>query len=357
MTSRYYSEKSDKKDIAGLATGTAATVGGGALLFKSLKKKKGKKAVEEVVEVIKEKKGSGTPIGKGASAARSHLGNWSGGSWFSSELGNRATRIGSRYARKFHSDIENNDENMEIRRKVFSIAEDENGEERYYSTTEFSLYDESYDYDEEKLFSTGDPDLDDILEEVYYSGLEDGYDYAYEEREYAEKEDNESGTGVAAAGAASAGGVYGIGKLRSKKVIKKAAEEARSKTAEAGKAAGNIVKSAGEQAEKHIADVAEKQMLAERNAGSFVGELAEKIGKKKRAKEAQRVAEGMRAEGKKKAGEVISKAVKESKGIKEAAEKKASSIGKKSKIGAAAVLGTSGLIAAGKAIKNSKKSE
>ena len=40
---------------------------------------------------------------------------------------------------------------MEIRRKVFSLLEDENGEERYYSTTEFEI-----DFDEEsgeKLFS------------------------------------------------------------------------------------------------------------------------------------------------------------------------------------------------------------
>ena len=33
----------------------------------------------------------------------------------------------------------------------------------------------------EKLFSTGDSELDDILEEVYYSGIEDGYDYAQKE--------------------------------------------------------------------------------------------------------------------------------------------------------------------------------
>ena len=40
---------------------------------------------------------------------------------------------------------------MEIRRKVFSLLEDENGEERYYSTTEFEM-----EFDEEtgeKMFS------------------------------------------------------------------------------------------------------------------------------------------------------------------------------------------------------------
>ena len=39
--------------------------------------------------------------------------------------------------------------------------------------------------EDEKLFSTGDEELDDILEEVYYSGIEDGYDYA--QKEFAEK--------------------------------------------------------------------------------------------------------------------------------------------------------------------------
>ena len=45
---------------------------------------------------------------------------------------------------------------------------------------------ESYE-ENEKLFSTGNDELDEILEEVYYSGLEDGYDYA--QREFAEKEE------------------------------------------------------------------------------------------------------------------------------------------------------------------------
>ncbi len=39
---------------------------------------------------------------------------------------------------------------------------------------------ESFEKDE-KLFSTGDSELDDILEEVYYSGIEDGYEYAQKE--------------------------------------------------------------------------------------------------------------------------------------------------------------------------------
>ncbi len=36
-------------------------------------------------------------------------------------------------------------------------------------------------YEDERLFSTGNDELDGILEEVYYSGIEDGYDYAQKE--------------------------------------------------------------------------------------------------------------------------------------------------------------------------------
>ena len=39
----------------------------------------------------------------------------------------------------------------------------------------------NYYEEDERLFSTGNDELDDILEEVYYSGLEDGYDYAQKE--------------------------------------------------------------------------------------------------------------------------------------------------------------------------------
>lgn len=44
----------------------------------------------------------------------------------------------------------------------------------------------NYYEESQKLFSTGDSELDDLLEEVYYSGIEDGYDYA--QKEFAEKE-------------------------------------------------------------------------------------------------------------------------------------------------------------------------
>ena len=46
------------------------------------------------------------------------------------------------------------------------------------------VYKNNYEEDE-RLFSTGDSELDDILEEVYYSGISDGYDYA--QREFGNK--------------------------------------------------------------------------------------------------------------------------------------------------------------------------
>ena len=44
----------------------------------------------------------------------------------------------------------------------------------------------NYYEEDERLFSTGDEELDDILEEVYYSGIEDGYDYF--QKEFGNKE-------------------------------------------------------------------------------------------------------------------------------------------------------------------------
>lgn len=50
------------------------------------------------------------------------------------------------------------------------------------------VYKNNYEGDE-RLFSTGDSNLDDILEEVYYSGVSDGYDYA--QYEFSDKKKKE----------------------------------------------------------------------------------------------------------------------------------------------------------------------
>ena len=95
---------------------------------------------------------------------------------------------------------------MEIRRKVFSLLEDESGEEKLFSTNEFELQEQK----NEKLFSTGNEELDDILEEVYYSGISDGYEYA--QKEFNQNDSNKSTgekigkAGMIAGGATAAAG-------------------------------------------------------------------------------------------------------------------------------------------------------
>lgn len=55
------------------------------------------------------------------------------------------------------------------------------------------IYKNSYCEESERLFSTGNPDLDDLLEEVYYSGISDGYDYfELEQREFARNKHNKT---------------------------------------------------------------------------------------------------------------------------------------------------------------------
>lgn len=272
MRSRYYSDSESESDKSGLAAGAGATAGGGILLAKLLKRKKSPKRSHK-------KGGSGTNAMKltgERTVSGGGQGFWSGGV-------SGARRYGKfkpiRFLRTFHSEIE--DKTMEIKRK---------------------------------LFSTGDPELDDILEEVYYSGISDGYDYAYQEKLYAESED-ESAADVAAAGGLAAAGTYGIGKLRSNRAIKKG-------TAEATERASKYFKNAEEEAFKN----------------SRGGSLTRKVQKKLNAaaKEAENISRAGRAE----------------------AEARAKSIGKKSKIGAAAVLTASGLLATGKALKNrNRKSE
>ena len=72
---------------------------------------------------------------------------------------------------------------------------------------------------EERLFSTGDFELDLLLTEVYYSGLEDGYDYA--QREFSEKDDDKKRARrtVAAGGIAAGGAALALG---SEQIPKKA---------------------------------------------------------------------------------------------------------------------------------------
>jgi len=86
----------------------------------------------------------------------------------------------------------------------------------------------NYYEEDEKLFSTGDSELDDILEEVYYSGIEDGYDYA--QREFSDKKDTNKAEKAALATAGGLGLTAGglkIGSILSGKASERYGKKAR----------------------------------------------------------------------------------------------------------------------------------
>lgn len=92
---------------------------------------------------------------------------------------------------------------MYIRRKVFSVALDENGEERYFSTNEII---NEEDYLDEVMYS--DYDEDDYLDEYMYSDEEEG-EKPKKKLSKGEKAAIYTGAGLTAAG----GGIYGAKKL------------------------------------------------------------------------------------------------------------------------------------------------
>ena len=105
---------------------------------------------------------------------------------------------------------------------------------------------------EEKLFSTGNEELDNLLTEVYYSGIEDGYDYA--QKEFADKEDKSGlktagkvalGTGAAAA---LTGGI--AENVIADKVVKKAAKKVGAD--KVGFGAGSILTKWGPRAQEDV---------------------------------------------------------------------------------------------------------
>ncbi len=90
------------------------------------------------------------------------------------------------------------------------------------------LFKNNHYKEDEKLFSTGNEELDDILEEVYYSGLEDGYDYAQKEfAENKEKKENKKidKTGATLRGSSIAAGLgtagIGVAKMAEAKKLEK----------------------------------------------------------------------------------------------------------------------------------------
>ena len=123
---------------------------------------------------------------------------------------------------------------MYIRRKVFSLLQDETGEERYFSTTDITMEDA-----EQRIFSLNE------------------YDDGYEQREYADKEGLSAGQKAAIAGAGTlataAGALYGAKK--GGKALVKAAEKLAEKSVKNGTASKNynrinLMKSVGEKLQK-----------------------------------------------------------------------------------------------------------
>lgn len=260
----------------------------------------------------------------------------------------------------------------------------------------------NYYEEDEKLFSTGDSELDDILEEVYYSGISDGYDYAYEERDFAKSEEKEdkggSGAGIAATGGLTAGGVLLHGERKGDRVINQAIEEGDAIRKGASTRGRKLIKEAkAKRQQLHDAGYNEyERNLQEglksyrsrvqefenaeqtnKRTGSFIGDLVQKLGRKKREDKAYEEASNImqeyrdagnkvfkekKAQGDKLLAEAKEKAIqgaKEAK-LKETAliskgKAKAKQIGKRSKLAAGAILATAGTAAIGKAVKNSKK--
>ena len=147
-------------DVSKTVIGGSSVAAGGAILLKALKTKKiTPKEEKEIIEIVKtSSKKPGEYIYRRAAenvarrkAARRSA-RYSAGSRGAGWLGS-GTRSFS-----------NTNNNMEIRRKVYSLLQDENGEERYYSTNEFEL---SYDEETgEKMFSSVGDKIKDTARQV-----------------------------------------------------------------------------------------------------------------------------------------------------------------------------------------------
>lgn len=234
--------------------------------------------------------------------------------------------------------------------------------ERYFSQMEES----------EKLFSTGDSELDSLLEEVYYSGIEDGYDYA--QKEFAEKDNSTAaGVGVAAAGVGGGAIITKAGKKRIQRLSKEElekVEEVAKKDLESA-----VSKNAAEK--KAIAEGLEKTRAAELNKAALAREewrergLFDKIEGRIKGKRAKKAANKAIEEAEGKAGRASRFADKvlheqstrirttanaAKKGIEEKASKNLVKLSKRGKILGGAGLAAGGIITASGALKRSSRS-
>lgn len=288
-------EKKKSSDKGSVAAGAGTAIGGGLLLVTNLKK--GKKASKGqlkktgknfylILNNLKGKKAS-------RKANLNTVNRSAGGDWYHSRA---------------YSELENTD-NISM--------------ENYYD-------------EQERLFSTGDEELDDILEEVYYSGIEDGYDYAYEEREYAEDSDSDNkgkgaGTAVAGLGAGTvAAGRYGAKKAQAK------AEKEGAAMVDAAIKKGKIAKEAVDQA----------YMEGRTKTSGVISTIINELKRRKGAKAANKYAE-----------ELESGALKDARKVLAKGDKKAAQIAKRSAIAGGALLVGGGLLSAASGLKKGDKKE
>ena len=288
-------EKKKSSDKGSVAAGAGTAIGGGLLLVTNLKKGKKvskgqlKKTGKNFYLILNNLKGK-----KASRKANLNTVNRSaGGDWYHSRA---------------YSELENTD-NISM--------------ENYYD-------------EQERLFSTGDEELDDILEEVYYSGIEDGYDYAYEEREYAEDSDSDNkGKGAGTAVAGLGAGSLAVGGYRAKraqaKAEKEGAERVRKAVAE-GKAAKMAVDNA--------------YMEGRTKTSGVISSLLNEIKRKRGEKAANKFAQGLEAEAKLDAGKMMKKG-----------DKKAAQILKRHGIAGGALLAAGGLAVAASGLKKGDKKE
>ena len=221
----------------------------------------------------------------------------------------------------------------------------------------------NYYKENEKLFSTGDSELDELLEEVYYSGIEDGYDYA--QREYAEKE-SKDGSGAAAAGAGIAAAGVGGGAIMTKAGKKRIYNKAAKESAEIKNLAASEINAAEKATATKISGIKHSKEAFKKSADEAVAgsreawrekDLLDRIGGKIKQKRARKAAdksikefEGMadkgiaEAESKlaEKVGRIKSTSENAIKGVEQKASQKVARLSKRSK-----VLGGAGLVAVG----------
>lgn len=275
--------KKKDNDSAKIVAGVGTTATGGLILTSGL----GKKGKKEVVEVVENKgKKAGDYIYKRA-------------------LKNNAIRKAEHKAAR----------NSVIRRGAGWLGS--------HSVRAFS--DNNDMTGKEKLFSTGNSELDNLLTEVYYSGIEDGYDYA--QKEFAKKEgDSKTEVAGVVASGAGAGALIG-GKLHAKKVTRKAQKEAEGVVSEAEKKAADIVKA-----------VEEKEM---KRGPKEIARIFKK--KDKTVELAQAEAAKVKSEAKGKSEEIL-----------KAAEGKVAKMSKRNKALAGAGLVAGGALLTGSAIKKSR---